>query len=106
MHLNDANRGIEGEIDFLPAYNARIRMMEGRHPEARDCLNRIIQSVDDSEDVDAKYIYNFSKCNLALYKKDESAQYFKARALQLNASQSVKIFLPFFSDAAISRILD
>lgn len=105
-HFENASRRLEGDIEFLPAYNARILMMEGRHQKARDCLKAIVQDFNGSSDADKKYIANFSQFHLALYEKDESACAFKAEAMNLDASQSVLNFLPFFSDAAISRILN
>ncbi|MGQ3230483.1 MAG: hypothetical protein ACT6R2_16525 [Blastomonas fulva] len=105
-HFENAYRKIEGDIEFIPAYNARILMMEGRHQEARDCLKSIVQSNRDSADLDMRYIFNYSQFHLALYEKDESARAFKAQGMQLPTSQSVKNFLPFFSDAAISRFLN
>ena len=105
-YLNKAFGELEEKVNFVPAYNARILMMEGRHQEARERLYSIIQKVADESVADKKYILKYFQFHLALYEKNEAVRAFKSEAINLNCSGSVKNFLPFFSDDAISRILN
>ena len=105
-HLNSIIGALKDKIDFLTAYNARILMMEGRHQEARECLKSIVQKFSDTSDIDKLYILKYSQFHLALYEKDKVARELKSEAIKLNPRGSVRNFLPFFSDAAISRILN
>lgn len=105
-HLDKMLVELEEDVDFLEAYNARILMMEGRHQEARACLQSIVQKFSGTSDADECYMLKYSQFFLAIYRKDEVARELKSEAMDLNPRGSIKNFLPFFSDAAMSRILN
>ena len=106
IYLDRALKDIGDKLAFVPAYNARILMMEGRHQEAKELLESVSKTTFGEIDSDEKYIHNYCQFHIELYKKNDDARIFKREAMSLNPRNTVKNFLPFLSDDAISRILN
>ncbi|MGQ7828440.1 hypothetical protein [Altererythrobacter sp. Z27] len=92
--------------DLMNAYDARLLMLEGRHEAARDRFREVIESVLDSEDVNAAYIERFCRFILALYEQDAKARAMKSEAMKLVAEKKCRRLLPFLSDQSIGSILE
>lgn len=107
VHADRAISRLQGKLDFIEAFEARVLMLEGRHDEAISILKNISSRLNSQcKDQNILYIFRYCEIWLNLYSSDENAFEIKKSIKLLSPKNSLLKFLPFPSDEKIQKILN